>query len=315
MNNALKATLFAGIAGFVGAQAATQYGGISIEEVDGKVVATIDGESTETIDIPEDVVVDEVVYVRKGAPGYVPEDHNAAGQAIQTIVVPFTSPFGCFSGFQLFRVVDIKKDWDGGPWKAYAQQNVDPLEANTPYIMVPHDEKLVLKKNDSQCSSKQVTFNTSEGIKKVAFGNWEFHGTYEYKKWAEGDPDLGCIFGFAGKNRPDINVTEGQFVKGKAGASIKPLRAYLYYNKNATAGAKRTALASNEIASIEELPSSIDVEFLNEEGKPMAIGRMNTSTGAVTMQDRWFDLKGRMLDHKPTVKGTYYHMGQKVIVK
>lgn len=313
MNNALKATLFAGIAGFVGAQAA-QYGAISIEEVDGKVVATIDGESAETISIPEDVVVDEVVYTRKFS-----ADYTESGEPIQTLVVPFAFSYGCVEGAQLFTIVDIKKYWDGGPWKAEARSVTNPkrIEANVPYLMVLHSQSVKLK--TSWCEDKQVTFNTAEGAKTVEFGPWEFRGVYSYKKWEKDDPDYGRVYGFAGKNRPDINVKQGQFVKGtcseKSCASIKPTRAYLYYKGSQGVAAKRTALASNEIASIEELPSSIDVEFLDEEGKPMAIGRMNTSTGAVTMQDRWFDLKGRMLDHKPTVKGTYYHMGQKVIVK
>mgnify|MGYP007101880663 CR=1 FL=1 len=31
--------------------------------------------------------------------------------------------------------------------------------------------------------------------------------------------------------------------------------------------------------------------------------------------DRWFDLQGRLLKGKPTVKGTYYHNGKAVVVK
>lgn len=31
--------------------------------------------------------------------------------------------------------------------------------------------------------------------------------------------------------------------------------------------------------------------------------------------DRWFDLQGRLLKGKPTVKGTYYHNGNAVVVK
>ena len=32
-------------------------------------------------------------------------------------------------------------------------------------------------------------------------------------------------------------------------------------------------------------------------------------------EDRWFDLQGRLLKGKPTVKGTYYHNGNAVVVK
>lgn len=31
--------------------------------------------------------------------------------------------------------------------------------------------------------------------------------------------------------------------------------------------------------------------------------------------DRWFDLQGRLLKGKPTVKGTYYHNGKAVVIK
>ena len=29
----------------------------------------------------------------------------------------------------------------------------------------------------------------------------------------------------------------------------------------------------------------------------------------------WYDMKGRKLDKKPTIKGTYFHNGNKVIIK
>ena len=32
-------------------------------------------------------------------------------------------------------------------------------------------------------------------------------------------------------------------------------------------------------------------------------------------ESRWFDLQGRLLKGKPTVKGTYYHNGKAVVVK
>ncbi|MBR2211880.1 MAG: hypothetical protein IJ896_10590 [Fibrobacter sp.] len=32
-------------------------------------------------------------------------------------------------------------------------------------------------------------------------------------------------------------------------------------------------------------------------------------------EDRWFDLQGRLLKGKPTVKGTYYHNGNAVVIK
>ena len=65
-------------------------------------------------------------------------------------------------------------------------------------------------------------------------------------------------------------------------------------------------LAKGEVSSIEDLPESIDVEFVDEGEKPMAIGRMNTVTGAIKI-NRWIDLKGRSTNHKPTTKGVFFN--------
>jgi hypothetical protein len=62
------------------------------------------------------------------------------------------------------------------------------------------------------------------------------------------------------------------------------------------------------------LPDELDIEVENENGVVVQTGRLNTVTGEVRM-DRWFDLKGRKLNSKPTVKGTYYKNGKRVIVK
>ena len=46
----------------------------------------------------------------------------------------------------------------------------------------------------------------------------------------------------------------------------------------------------------------------------MALPRSVSAPGGQGM-DRWFDLQGRLLKGKPTVKGTYYHNGKAVVVK
>ena len=46
----------------------------------------------------------------------------------------------------------------------------------------------------------------------------------------------------------------------------------------------------------------------------MALPRSVSAPVAQGM-DRWFDLQGRLLKGKPTVKGTYYHNGKAVVVK
>ena len=54
---------------------------------------------------------------------------------------------------------------------------------------------------------------------------------------------------------------------------------------------------------------------LSENGEAsMALPR-SVSAPVAQGADRWFDLQGRLLKGKPTVKGTYYHNGKAVVVK
>ena len=46
----------------------------------------------------------------------------------------------------------------------------------------------------------------------------------------------------------------------------------------------------------------------------MALPR-SVSAPVAQEEDRWFDLQGRLLKGKPTVKGTYYHNGNAVVIK
>ena len=83
---------------------------------------------------------------------------------------------------------------------------------------------------------------------------------------------------------------------------------YLVYNKTLAKSAAGS-LGGNIL-----LPDELDIEIENEKGIVVQTGRINTVTGAVRM-DCWFDLKGRRLNSKPTVKGTYYKNGKRVIIK
>ena len=47
-------------------------------------------------------------------------------------------------------------------------------------------------------------------------------------------------------------------------------------------------------------------ELVDEDDKPMAIGRLNTVTGAIQI-NRWIDLNGRSTNHKPTTKGVFFN--------
>ena len=74
----------------------------------------------------------------------------------------------------------------------------------------------------------------------------------------------------------------------------------------------------NKSASDEdvEFPETIEVYLIDDNKGTTYIGQLNTSTGEIVKEDnRWFDMKGRVLDHKPTAKGTYYNNKKKVIIK
>ena len=62
------------------------------------------------------------------------------------------------------------------------------------------------------------------------------------------------------------------------------------------------------------IPDVIEIEVEDETGLVVGTGKLNTVTGEVRM-DRWFDLKGRKLNSKPTAKGVYYKNRKKAIIK
>ena len=62
------------------------------------------------------------------------------------------------------------------------------------------------------------------------------------------------------------------------------------------------------------IPDVIEIEVEDETGLVVGTGKLNTVTGEVRM-DRWFDLKGRRLNSRPSTKGTYYNNGKKAIIK
>ena len=66
--------------------------------------------------------------------------------------------------------------------------------------------------------------------------------------------------------------------------------------------------------SLNKNPAEIDVEIVDENDNVIETGKMNPVTGEIRM-DRWFDMKGRKLNAKPTTRGMYYHNGKRVIVE
>ncbi|MCQ2109389.1 MAG: hypothetical protein MJZ05_11585 [Fibrobacter sp.] len=277
-----------------------------VKMVNGKKTACIDGQSDarlQTLSIPEDVEVDSVVYNRKFKQG-----------VLSTVMFPFGGKIhSVFYGAGFFRIADVQYVY--GEWTVLAWQvgesAGESLVANTPYIINPYEaSQLIDGEYLPFCvgiANSCATLNTTTGNKTTTIGSWSLRGTYEKLEYGNA-PFTGSAYGFAVDGNSS-GVVAGKFVKAKTGASVPPMRAYLKY--------VGPALKTMANASIEEdFPETLRLMLLTSDGNPMGLGRMNTLTGEIKMDDNaWFDMKGRKMNHKPTVKGTYYNKGQKVIIK
>ena len=77
---------------------------------------------------------------------------------------------------------------------------------------------------------------------------------------------------------------------------------------SASAKSSSSRRSDDDSPLIPEIPHDSKAE--GTDALPRAV-----SAPAAQVQDRWFDLQGRLLKGKPTVKGTYYHNGKAVVVK
>lgn len=272
----------------------TNYGAITITMYsDGTSAAELDGSSNDTVNIPTDVQVDTVRFNRVFNSG-----------KMSTVMFPFTIDTSEVHGGKFYEFALLERN--GDKWTA----TVNPPEAGTivanrPYLVMPSETApLTFELNGP------VTFNTSE-MHPSTSGDWTFKGTYVYKKFTAGDPELGRAYGFAASRGNGVEV--GQFVKAGTGAWLRPMRAYLVYND--AGGLTRSINASaRRSVNVAELPELIDVKVQDGKGKVVGWGTLDTRTGEFKV-DRWYDLQGRRLNGKPTTKGTYYNNGKKVIVK
>ena len=196
------------------------------------------------------------------------------------------------------------------------------LKANTPYMVQLEEGHTDLKINGAV---KLVT-NAPKFV--VRSGDWEFVGVYQYKKWAEDDEELQkgrAIYGFVGVAGDDFAV--GDFVRGKAGAFISPMRAYLRYNPlpkmqsapGLTKVARYNVADWNSASVTSELPETITVVRGGDEENggehTTVIADFNTRSGKFALPrsaNRVFDLKGRAYGKDARkARGAYY--GKKVL--
>ena len=264
-----------------------KYGALTVTEKNSVKTVDIDGDymGTDAVEIPTNIAVSSVTLNR-----------TFTENVISTLYVPFEIAASDVVGASVYQFNTVEKNESDGRWK-FKVLTTETVEANTPYIILP--------------SATQVTFDATSFILNTSNpvthskGKWEFKGTYELVTFEETSDDAFYVFAGQAANGAKL----GEFVKSSGYAN--PMRAYLIYHKNANVTAKS---ASGSLGSNILLPDELDIEIEDENGVVVQTGTLNTVTGEVRM-DRWYDLKGRKLNSKPTVKGTYYKNGKKAIIK
>ena len=288
-----------------------------LEDSDGFKVARIDGayNGKDTVNIEKDIEVDHVEFSREFA-----VTANDSGM-YSTIVFPFdynASDIGGLDDILEFSdMVNNNGKLEVHMRRVWCRDGVDPerdcsgyegnLKANTPYMLSTFQSNLVFD-YDGPVTIKK----TEEAVATV--GNWQFRGTYSYKKWESGDPDLGKVYGFAATASNGVKI--GQFVKAGTGAYIRPMRAYLM--DISSKGEPKPAPAGHvSVWRDNGIPEEIDVVIVD--GKKRAsiaegdsqpgddrtvIGTINTRTGEFKLK-RSYDLKGRPVNGTPKAKGMY----------
>ena len=279
----------------------TQYGAITITEsnikVDDEIVTTrtavINGTYTgeDTVEITSDIEVNSVTL-----------DRTFTSNVLSSLFLPFSISSSKISGAtKIYKFNRVAKN-DEGIWKVKVSA-VTELTANTPYMVLPSDDGNLTFDID-----EPVVFNTTTGptTHSVINDSWEFKGVYAHVNFDENFPDVSRVYGFASVAADGYKA--GDFVKAGVGADIPAMRAYLVHHSASLQKAGAGKFGQSAI------PDVIQIEVEDETGIVVQTGTLNTVTGEVRM-DRWFDLKGRRLNSRPTVKGTYYNNGKRVIIK
>ena len=171
-------------------------------------------------------------------------------------------------------------------------QSTDQIVANTPYIVQVSGTPQRFDFEKTSGSYEIVPTGDNEHATTLGSTCWQFTGSYVQNSWESAE----SLYGF--------DAADGVFVKALS-ATIYPMRAYLTC-KNAS-----PVYGLGKVAAEETLPDVIKVRFLDKDGGTLSIGKMNTRTGDIQMQDRYYDLKGRKLNGKPQNKIMY--VNKKVI--
>ena len=279
----------------------TNFGAVNIALDSSKAI--IDGYFTdaEGFEIPKDLDVKEVEFRRTFEVG-----------KSATIMLPFSIDVSKVEGAKFYGFAQM--DYVDGEWKAGVTEETEKLLANTPYMVIPTGNAVTFNLKEDE----YVTLTTS-GAKTTVLGDWELRGASGNISLSDSTHLIGRVYGFAGQAKDGFKV--GDFVKFGKGATIPALRCYLVYTGELPDENSNTnnAPLPRGVASIEGLQDSISIEILEESGNVMAVGTFDSKRNEFRVNryhlDQWYDLRGRRLKGKPTVKGTYYNNGNMVIIK
>ena len=264
-----------------------KFGGITVYVYADHKEAVIDGTSLEALDIPKDIDVTSVRLERTFEIG-----KNS------TIVLPFDITVAKTSGGNFNILSSISDDFK----MVTLGQKTEQLHAYEPYVVLADKPALTF---EGPVTLKKTVVNDTQ----IPNSDWYFKAAYEKIVFGEREDLYGRAYGFAGAAVDGFTV--GQFVKAGKKAWVGPMKAYLVYTGELNRSASKSAVGAGLAG---ELPDEINVVIQDEQGNIVERGVMNTRTGEFRM-DRWYDLQGRRLNSKPTVQGTYYHNGKRVIVK
>jgi len=208
-----------------------------------------------------------------------------------------------------------KMDYEYGEWKAGAKKVTGTLEANTPYMTIATESEIQFKLDEDE-TVRLSTVGVTETVTEI--GEWEFRGTYNPINLWDSLQLLGRAYGFAGEEKNNVKI--GDFVKLGSGASIPLMRNYLVKIESKSSQCSAGMLcaprlnreANAAVASTEELPDRIAIEFIDEEDEVKTVGVLDARTGKIRLDryhlDRWYDLRGRRVkgvQGKSAAKGVY----------
>lgn len=294
--------------------------GVTIASSSGKRIATIHENDGEVI-IPQDIVVDEVVYARSFTTNR------------STITLPFSISVAnvvdangqpvTFSKLNAMEVTDENK------WEiSKTDLAVGAVEAHTPYLVQTSVAGSLTFKGSVTLKA------TTDGAAKISVvpydaSEWQFNGVYTTKVWENDLADCDeCGRAYVFK--------DGAFKKVGSKVRVSVYRAYLLAPEEykvvvaakAAAGVSLDNENPDEITirdvgtdendhqkykvsfNVVEVVESVNSE--NDESLAIAKPIMTTEPAK---SNRWFDLKGRRLNSKPTAHGTYFNNKTPVIVK